>query len=123
MGDYTYIYAINLEMKDTNLGEFEEMVMLTTATLMGEAYSVAICDELSNHTGRSVKLGVVHTVLHRLEKKGVLKSRLGEATKTRGGKRKRFYDLTAAGKAALIRARSMRDHLWDKIPSLVLKKA
>ncbi|GAB2767424.1 hypothetical protein GCM10027275_07210 [Rhabdobacter roseus] len=109
-------------MKGTNLGEFEELVLLTVAALLEEAYSVAICDELSAHTGRTVKLGVVHAVLNRLEEKGLLKSELGEATKARGGKRKRFYQLTAAGKAALVHAKSLRDQLWDRIPSLVWKK-
>ena len=109
-------------MKGTNLGEFEELVLLTVAALMEGAYSVAICDELSSHTGRSVKLGVVHAVLNRLDEKGLVKSQLGEATKTRGGKRKRFYQLTAAGKAALVHSKSMRDQLWDKIPSLSWKK-
>ena len=121
---FTYIYTINSnkDMKGTNLGEFEELVMLTVAALLEEAYSVAICDELSAHTGRTVKLGVVHAVLNRLEEKGFLKSELGEATSARGGKRKRFYQLTAAGKAALVRAKAMRDQLWDRIPSLVWKK-
>ena len=106
-------------MKGTNIGEFEELVLLTVAALMEEAYSVAICDELSNQTGRSMKLGVG---LSRLEEKGLVKSQLGEATKARGGKRKRFYQLTTPGKAALVRAKSMRDQLWDRIPSLVWKK-
>lgn len=105
-------------MKGTNLGEFEELVLLTVAVLMEEAYSVAICDELSNHTGRTVKLGVVHAVLNRLEEKGLVNSELGEATKTRGGKRKRFYQLTVAGKAALINTKSIRDQLWDRIPPI-----
>jgi len=50
-------------MKGTNLGELEERMLLTVAALMEEAYSVAICDELSNYTGRSMKLGVMHSVL------------------------------------------------------------
>lgn len=110
-------------MKGTNLGEFEELVMLTIAALMDDAYSVAICDELSSHTGRSVRLGVVHSVLNRLEEKGLVESQLGEPTKTRGGKRKRFYQLTIPGKTALVRSKSVRDQLWDRIPSLVWKKA
>src|SRR5689334_24307921 len=110
-------------MKGTNLGEFEELVLLTVAALMEEAYSVAICDELSNQTGRTVKLGVVHSVLNRLEEKDLVESYLGEATKTRGGKRKRFYKLTIPGKAALVRSKALRDQLWDRIPSLVWKKA
>jgi PadR family transcriptional regulator PadR len=49
-------------MKGTNIGEFEELVLLTVAALMEEAYSVAICDELTNQTGRSAKLGGAHSV-------------------------------------------------------------
>ena len=109
-------------MKGTNLGEFEELILLTTASLMSEAYSVAICDEMEKHTGRTAKLGVVHASLNRLEEKGFLKSKLGEATKARGGKRKRFYMLTNPGKAALIKAKDMRDQLWSRIPELVLKR-
>jgi DNA-binding PadR family transcriptional regulator len=110
-------------MKGTNLGEFEELVLLTIAALINDAYSVAICDELSQHTGRTVKLGVVHSVLNRLEEKGYVKSHLGEATNTRGGKRKRYYMVTNGGKAALLRSKEVRDELWKRIPDLILKRA
>ena len=110
-------------MKGTNLGEFEEIVLLTIAALVNDAYSVAICDELEKNIGRPAKLGVVHSVLNRLEEKGYVKSKLGEATRTRGGKRKRFYTVTNGGKAALIKSRELRDELWSRIPELSLKKA
>ena len=109
-------------MKGTHLGEFEELVLLTVASLVNKAYSVAICDELSKHADRTVRLGVVHAVLNRLEEKGLVKSELGEATATRGGKRKRFYFLTGAGKASMVRAKEIRDQLWQKIPGLHLKR-
>jgi PadR family transcriptional regulator, regulatory protein PadR len=109
-------------MKGTNIGEFEELVLLTIAALVSDAYSVAICDELERSTGRSAKLGVVHAVLNRLEDKGLVKSKLGEATNARGGKRKRFYAITNGGKAALIKSKELRDDLWNKIPDLVLKR-
>jgi DNA-binding PadR family transcriptional regulator len=109
-------------MKGTNLGEFEELVLLTIAALVNDAYSVAICDELAKHTGRSARLGVVHAVLHRLEEKGLVKSRLGEATNVRGGKRKRYYLVTSAGKATLMKAKELRDRLWNAIPELSLKR-
>lgn len=108
-------------MKGTNLGEFEEMVLLTIAVLVNEAYSVAICDELTNTLKRPAKLGVVHAVLNRLEDKGYVKSRLGEATSARGGKRKRYYTVTNGGKAALVKAKEMREQLWSRIPDLALK--
>ena len=109
-------------MKGTNLGEFEELVLLTIAALMSDAYSVAICDELEKHTGRSAKLGVVHSVLNRLEDKGFVKSKLGEATSARGGKRKRYYAVTNTGKAALIKSKELRDQLWSIIPEMALKR-
>jgi len=108
-------------MKGTNLGEFEELVLLTIAALVNDAYSVTICDELEKNTGRAAKLGVVHAVLNRLEEKGLVKSKLGEATNTRGGKRKRYYAVTNAGKAALLKAKEVRDNLWSMIPGMALK--
>ena len=108
-------------MKGTNLGEFEELVLLTIAALVSDAYSVGICDELEKHTGRATKLGVVHAVLNRLEEKGFVKSRLGEATSVRGGKRKRYYSVTSAGKAALLKAKEVRDQLWSIIPDMAIK--
>jgi DNA-binding PadR family transcriptional regulator len=120
---FTYIYVINKAMKGTNLGEFEELVLLTIAALLSDAYSVAICDELEKNAGRAAKLGVVHAVLNRLEEKGYVKSKLGESTSERGGKRKRYYTVTNGGKAALIRVKEIRDQLWSRIPELSLKKA
>lgn len=109
-------------MKGTNLGEFEELVLLTIAGLLNEAYSVAICDELTKTTKRTMRLGVVHSVLNRLEEKGMIKSKLGEATSARGGKRKRYYSVTSGGKAALVKSKALRDELWSKIPDLTLKQ-
>ncbi|HYG03717.1 MAG TPA: PadR family transcriptional regulator [Chryseosolibacter sp.] len=109
-------------MKGTNLGEFEELVLLTIAGLVSDAYSVAICDELEKYTGRSVKLGVVHAVLNRLEEKGLVKSKMGEATSVRGGKRKRYYSVTSAGKASMLKAKELRDQLWSLIPQVALKR-
>ncbi|HQQ96742.1 MAG TPA: helix-turn-helix transcriptional regulator [Cyclobacteriaceae bacterium] len=109
-------------MKGTNIGEFEELVLLTIAALVNDAYSVAICDDLQKRTGRDAKLGVVHSVLNRLEEKGLVKSTLGEATQARGGKRKRYYTVTNAGKSALLKSKEIRDQLWSVIPNLTLKR-
>lgn len=108
-------------MKGTNLGEFEEIVLLTIASLMTEAYSVNIVDEIADVTGRKTKLGVVHSVLNRLEDKGLIASELGEPTKERGGRRKRFFQITHTGKVALMKAKEQRDKLWGNIPELVFQ--
>lgn len=106
-------------MKGTNIGEFEELILLTIAALGEQAYSVSICDEIESVSGRKMKLGVIHPVLNRLENKGFISSRLGEATKERGGRRKRFYQVTHTGKVTLKKVKSQRDLLWGKIDDLV----
>ena len=108
-------------MKGTNLGEFEEVVLLTIASLMDEAYSVNIVDEIEKVTGRATKLGVVHAELKRLEDKGYISSELGEPTKERGGRRKRFFKISHSGKVSLLKAREQRDQLWNTIPDVVFE--
>ena len=103
-------------MGKNNLGEFEEIVMLTVAILHGEAYGVAIIEEMETRLNRSVSIGSLQTVLKRLEDKGYLQSELGEATKVRGGKRKRFFTVTNLGKETLKAAKEQRMGLWNAIP-------
>lgn len=102
-------------MKRTYLGEFEEVVLLTVAVLGEGAYGVAITDELDRQTGRSVSISAVHAALHRLEEKGMLSSRLGEATAERGGRRKRLFTVTVLGSRTLHDIRAVRDQLWNTI--------
>ncbi len=103
-------------MKGTYLGEFEEIVLLTVAILSDQAYAVAIKNELSKHTNRKVNISAVHLALYRLEDKKFLTSKMGGATSERGGRRKRFFQLTRQGKLALQRGKDLRNHLWSLIP-------
>ena len=107
-------------MSKHHLGEFEEIVMLTVAILHDEAYGIAIIEEMENRLGRRVSIGALHTVLRRLEKKGYLESKFGEATKVRGGKRKRFFSITMFGKKVLAEVKEQRLGLWNAIPEFVL---
>lgn len=102
-------------MKRTYLGEFEEVVLLTVAVLGEGAYGVAITDELDRQTGRSVSISAVHAALHRLQEKGMLSSRLGEATAERGGRRKRLFTVTVLGSRTLHDIRAVRTQLWSSI--------
>ena len=61
-------------MKGTNLGEFEELVLLTVGILGAEAYSIAISNEINRVTKRKVSFAVVHSALNRLEEKGYVNS-------------------------------------------------
>jgi len=101
-----------------HLGEFEEVVLLTVAILHGEAYGVAIIDEMEKRLNRKVSIGSLQTVLKRLEKKGYLASELGEVTQVRGGKRKRYYTVTQHGQQVLAETKEQRMSLWRAIPKI-----
>lgn len=107
-------------MKGTNLGEFEELIMLTVALLYPEAYGVSVLNEFKSQTGRSSSIGAVHSALVRLEQKGLLNSKTQNGNEERGGRPKKLYHLTAAGKSALVKSRELRENLWEKIPKMEL---
>ncbi|MEM8966948.1 MAG: helix-turn-helix transcriptional regulator [Bacteroidota bacterium] len=107
-------------MKTYSLGEFEEIVLLTVGVLYDEAYGVAIKDAIEERAERKVSVGALQSALKRLEKKGYLESRQGEANAQRGGKPKRYYTITAFGKLALQQNRDIRNTLWESIPKLAL---
>jgi DNA-binding PadR family transcriptional regulator len=95
--------------KSPSLGEFEQIMLLAIARLKDAgAYGVSIRKEISMRTKRSPTPGAVYTTLERLEGKGFVKSSVGEATPERGGRAKRYYQITAAGLTALRRA--LRDY-------------
>lgn len=102
-------------MRRSDLGEFEELVLLAVAGLTPEAYSVVIAEELEAQTGKTVTTGAVHAALQRMEKKGYLNSQMGEATAQRGGRRKRLFTVTFAGSNILHEVRAVRERLWNNI--------
>ncbi len=108
-------------MKGTNLGEFQELVLLAVGVLYDDAYGVSIKDAIEQQTGRRVTLSTVHAALNRLEDKGFLSSRRGGDTEARGGRPKRLFQITAYGKQALEESRTVRNRLWDLIPRVAWK--
>lgn len=101
-------------MKGTYIGEYEEIVLLLVGILGDEAYGLNIMDHFKDEARRSTTIGAVHAALSRLEEKGLLKSELGGATKERGGRRKRIFQITAAGRRALEQSRDIRVNLWEQ---------
>ena len=93
------------------LGEFEELVLLTIATL-SDAYGVSIKESIEQRTDRELSIGALHSTITRLEEKGYVKSWLGEPSQERGGRRKRYFEVTRAGKVALHEVKALRDELW-----------
>lgn len=95
------------------LGEFEELVLLTIANLADEAYGVAILNDISERANRKLSIGALHSTLTRLEEKGYITSSMGTPTKERGGRRKRYFQLTDSAIAELHNMKQLRDELWS----------
>ena len=83
------------------IGDFEQRILFALVHLGVDAYGVTIRTEIEERTGRAVSAGALYTALDRLEKRGLVSSRLGEPTPERGGKRKRLYTVEPAGERAL----------------------
>lgn len=109
-------------MKGTQLGELEELILLTVATLYDDAYGVAIMSEIELRANRKITISTVHAVLKRLEEKGFLESRYDGATKARGGRRKHLFTVSTAGQNVLNKSRELRNELWNAIPDLASNK-
>ncbi len=93
--------------------DFEQQVLLAVWRLEADAYGGSVRDELEARTGRSVAQGAVYVTLVRLEKKGLVRSRLSDPTPVRGGKAKRVFEILPAGIDGLRAAREAMDALWE----------
>lgn len=107
-------------MKKFQLGEFEEVVMLTVAILYDNAYGVSIKKEIESRLDRKVSVGALQSALKRLEDKQYLASHDSDATPERAGRPKRFFKITSLGKKAMQYTKETRNLLWDAIPSVSL---
>jgi len=98
--------------KDT-LGEFELLVLLACMRLGDDgAYAVSIVDEIHERTGRDLHRAAVYVTLQRLEKKGLVSTRLGASLPERGGKARRLVHVEAAGRDAVRDSRTALQRMW-----------
>jgi len=100
------------------LGGLQQLVMLAVVRLGPEADGGHILDELERVAGRKVTIGTVYVTLERLERKGLAKSWLGAASPSRGGKARRFYQLSPAGKLALVEHRREFLRMWSGVEAV-----
>jgi DNA-binding PadR family transcriptional regulator len=107
--------------KGNYLGEFEELVLLSVASLADEAYGVSVMQYINRETGRNVNISAVHEVLKRLQRKGYVKSKMGGATAERGGRRKRIFTLTVSGKKNLQEVMRLKLQLYRQVPDFSFK--
>lgn len=108
-------------MKGEYLGELEELVLLTIASMPEDPYGISIMNEILEQSGREVNIGALHSVLKRLESKGYLKSKLGGATAERGGRRKRYFIVTQAGKKLSEEIILQKLRLYQRVLGITIK--
>lgn len=111
-------YIAVIMTQSTSLGEFEQVVLLAILRLDDNAYGVTIRSEIAECTGREPAPGALYTTLDRMEEKGIVRSWLGGATPQRGGRAKRYFVLTQAGRAALVDAQQAYQRLLDGLDLL-----
>jgi DNA-binding PadR family transcriptional regulator len=103
------------------LGNLEEAVLLI-ALYLNEVYGLSVAEEYKKQSGHAISIPAIHTVLRRLEDKGLLESKMGDSTPERGGRRKRLYESTPYGLSIVREIKKERIRLWSKIPALKLNK-
>ena len=106
-------------MKQDSLGKFEQLVLLALLRLGDNAYGVSIRREIEGTGKHRTSFGAVYTTLDRMEAKGYVKSRTGEATPERGGRAKRYFKVTAAGAAVLRRSVSVAQQMTKGLEPLL----
>ena len=104
-------------------GGLELLVLLAVMRLDEEAYGVRICREIEHVTGREVMLGSVYAALERLEGKKMVRSSLGESTRERGGRAKRYFQLTSTGRREVARTQRALMAMWQGLPTLARGRA
>jgi PadR family transcriptional regulator, regulatory protein PadR len=100
------------------LTDFELMILLSILRLGDEAYGVPIAREIETTGGRGVVLAAVYAALDRLEANGLVSSSIGEPTPERGGRAKKFFDVTPTGLRAVRQTQQALTKLWSGIPQL-----
>lgn len=101
------------------LGYLEETILLLIMVMDEDAYGFSVCEAYKKHADKSISISAIHTVLSRLEKKGLIRSVMGGASDERGGRRKRIFNATEYGKQAIHELKQSRQQLWEKIPGLI----
>ena len=100
------------------LTDFELMILLATLRVGDRAYGVPIANEIGRTGGRQVVVAAVYAALDRLERNGLVSSTIGEPTPERGGRAKRFFQVTPQGVRAIKETQRALVALWKGIPEL-----
>ena len=108
-------------MPRTLLTDFELLLVLAILRIGDEAYGVQIARDIEITVGRRVLMGAAYAALDRLERNGLVSSRTGEPTAARGGRAKRYFQVTKRGVAAARDTQHALVTMWNDVPQLKAK--
>jgi len=100
------------------LSRTEEMILLSVFALKENAYGLAIREQLTKVSGKRFSVGAVYVPLERLEERGMLTSHEAEPTPERGGRSKRYFQLSTKGEEALEEIRLIHEAMWKGYAAL-----
>lgn len=106
-------------MTRSALGEFEHLTMLAILHLKRDAYGAAVIDELEARTGREVSQAATYIALKRLQEKGLVASRMAPGTADRGGRARRYFEVTDPGRARLRESGHAIFSMWAGLERLL----
>ena len=104
------------------LSRSEEIVLLAIWKLQDNAYGITIRERVNETTEQNWSIGAIYAPLHRLEKKGFVRTIEGEPVAERGGRRKIYYTVTDDGKRAMAKAKEIHESIWNDAPELSLER-
>lgn len=105
-------------MRSPTLGTLELHVLLAAARLADDAYGLAIRRDVSSRLRHDYSVGAIYTTLGRLEDKGLLSSHVADPTPRRGGRARRHFTVTSAGRSAIQRAQRLAAAAWAGVGAL-----
>ncbi len=103
------------------LSRGEELILLAIMKLRENAYCIEILEQAEKDTGKKWTLGGIYAILNRLEKNGLIGSKFGESSPERGGKRKRYYEVTPGGVKELKEIKKVENSMWDNAGNLIFE--
>lgn len=105
------------------LGELEQLILLTILRLGPEAYGLSIARELEAQAGRRLSRGALYTSLDRLEAKGFLRWKLEAGGPERQSLPKRVYTVLPRGIAALRSSQRVLRRMWRGLEHILKEQS
>lgn len=105
--------------RNSEIGEFEQLVLLAALRLADEAFAPDIARVLEERAGREQSRGTLYAALDRLEGRGYVTWQTAPPTADRSGGRRRLFSVTPAGAQALATSRRVLLNLWEGVEHLL----